>query len=497
MRDHPPGLPSAPRALSRLLGIAALCAAVVAVACAQPEPPPSMVIVVIDTLRADHLGLYGYQAHPTSPNLDARAASAAVFERAFSTAPWTLPAFGTLFTGQIPTRHSAGVFVHDIEKMLERADPRELVEHSARSFYRLDREIPTLGGTLQAAGYSTAAIMNNAFLSPEFGLSRGFDTYDYDPELPDKDAASATDRALAWLQAREQEGAREPFLLIVHYFDPHMPYAAPEPFLGRFAEPYADERFSVPVTDMPRLRYRIRDRVEGWQRYMALEQALYDEEIAYTDNELERLLGALDERRFLDDGYLLVTADHGEEFHDHGWIEHGHSVYDEVIHVPLMVWGPDVRPGRYELPVSLTDVMPTLLEAAGVARPDDLYGDSLLQVLREGPADRTASALRFDRPLLSEAILYGDEKKSLIRWPYKVLADIEDRAELFYDLETDPEELDGHKAEQLDHQSRDRMLTMLAELQAIIVDASSQSSSEGASLSEETLDRLRALGYIR
>jgi arylsulfatase A-like enzyme len=230
---------------------------------------------------------------------------------------------------------------------------------------------------------------------------------------------------------------------------------------------------------------------------MALEQALYDEEIAYTDHELERLLSALDERGFLDDGYLVVTADHGEEFHDHGWIEHGHSVYDEVIHVPLMVWGPGVRPGHYGLPVSLTDVMPTLLEAAGVAPPDELYGDSLLQVLHEGPADRTASALRFDRPLLSEAILYGDEKKSLIRWPYKVLADIEDRAELFYDLATDPDELDGHKADLLDHDGRDRMLTMLAELQSIIVAASAESSSEGASLSQETLDRLRALGYIR
>jgi arylsulfatase A-like enzyme len=467
-------------------------------ACAARGVPPSMVLVVVDTLRPDHLGLYGYDIHPTSPELDARARSAAVFERAFSTAPWTLPAIGSLLTGRLPHRHAAGALIAQPEE--PEAGPRREIEAGGRFFARLDETLPTLGTSLQAAGYATAAIVNNAFMSPEFGLARGFDHYDYDPEGPERRAAQATDLALAWLQRHDGSREQRPFFLLVHYFDPHMPYAAPEPLLGRFAAPYADpadQRFGVPVADVPRLRNRIRDRAEGWQRYAALEQALYDEEIAHVDAELERLFAALDARGLLQDGYVVVTADHGEEFYEHDWVEHGHSVFDELIRVPLLVWGPEVAPGRYPLPVSLTDVMPTLLDAAGAppVRPSD--GVSLRQVLREGPTSRQASAVRFDRPLLAEGILYGDEKKALIRWPWKLLVDIEDGYELLFDLEADAAEHRGERPDELDGEPRDRAFSMLAELQRILAAGGGERPGTGATLSEATLERLRALGYIR
>lgn len=475
----------------------ALGVALLAASCAPAPSRPSMVIIIIDTLRQDHLGLYGYEANPTSPNLDARAASAAVFERAFSTAPWTLPAFGSLLTGQLPTRHSAGARVKDVGEAIASTDPRDLVGHAGSLFYQLDETLPTLGATLQQAGYRTGAIMNNAFLSPEFGLSRGFDTYEYDSEKPNRRAGAATDRALDWLRAREEADETGPFLLLVHYFDPHMPYAAPPPFQGRFANRHADDEFGVPVQDIRRLRYRIRDRVEGWERYTALEQALYDEEIAYTDSEVERLFAALDERGFLDSGYVVLTSDHGEEFNDHGGVEHGHSVYDEVIRVPFMVWGPEIEPGRYQLPVSLVDIMPTLLEAAGVAAPATFAGSSLWNALREGPASRSESVIRFDRSLLAEGLLYGDEQKALIKWPWKLLIDIEDDAQLFYNLDSDPAEGGRLEPEDLDEAGQDLAFGMLAELQAIMLEAGSHAPGRGAALSEETLQRLRALGYIR
>ncbi len=379
--------------------------------CAPAESPPSIVVVVIDTLRADHLGLYGYEERPTSPNLDQRAASAAVFERAYTTAPWTLPAFGSLFTGQLPTRHGAGVILEDVARVMEHGNLRELVERRDKTFFQLDASLPTLASMLSEAGYHTGAIVNNAFLSPEFGLDRGFSTYDYGRLSPARDAETATDLALAWLDTHDAERADAPFMLLVHYFDPHIPYTAPEPFQGRFSGRYLGDEFTLPFNDMSRLRYPIRDRVEGWERYAALETALYDEVIAYTDDELERLLEALDRRGFRDNGLLVVTSDHGEEFHDHEWVEHGHTVYEELIHVPLLVWGRGVEAGRYEVPVSIVDVMPTLLAAAGVVSDAEFAGVSLGQVMAEGPATSRQSILRFDRPLIAERILYGDEKR--------------------------------------------------------------------------------------
>jgi arylsulfatase A-like enzyme len=479
-----------------VFGLAALALSAATVACAPPETPPSMVIIVIDTLRADHLGLYGYVSNPTSPNLDERAATAAVFERAHSTAPWTLPSFGSMFTGQLPTRHSAGVRVGDYEAAVEAGEDDDIVVRPNKTLYRLDDQLPTLAATLQTAGYRTAAIMNNSFLTTEFGLNRGFETYDFDPRTPERTATEATDLALDWLRRYDDSPDPQPFLLVVHYFDPHLPYDAPAPYLGRFAGRYESDQFRLPMPDTDWLRYNIRQRVDGWQELMAMEQALYDEEIAYTDSEVERLLAALDERGFGERGYVLLTSDHGEEFHDHGGSEHGHTVYEELIRVPMLVWGPGVRPGGYQLPVSLLDIMPTLLDIADVPAPAELPGASLWPALREGPASRTASAIRFDRPLIAEGMLYGDEKKALIRWPWKLMVDIQDEGQWLYDLASDPKEENPAALDNLDDAGRDRLLTMMAELQATM-EASATTHGERASLSESTLERLRALGYIR
>ena len=476
--------------------LCAVALAALANGCAPAESQPSIVIVVIDTLRPDHLGLYGYEERPTSPYLDERAASAAVFERAYTTSSWTLPAFGSLFTGQLPTRHSAGVIISSLSEARETGTIGDLVSKSGTIFLRIGASLPTLAGVLEDAGYHTGAIVNNAFLSPEFGLDRGFQTYDYYAPEPDRRATEVTDLALAWLEAHDaRDGA--PFLLVVHYFDPHMPYEAPAPFLGRFAAQYADDQYGVPLRGVHAMRDLVRYRKPGWERYLALEAALYDEEIAYTDRELERLFAALDERGFSDDGYIFVTSDHGEEFFDHGRFEHGHSMFEVVVRVPLLVWGPGVVPGSYRLPVSLVDIMPTVLDIAGVDTDTDFEGDSIWQALAEGPVARSESIVRFDRPLVAERVLYGDSKLALIRWPWKLMVDIEDSAQLLFNLETDPGELNGFDIEDLDADGRDRLLRMLVELQAKMEEAAEYGQGEGALLSEDTLRTLRNLGYIR
>ena len=232
--------------------LCAVALAALANGCAPAESQLSIVIVVIDTLRPDHLGLYGYEERPTSPNLDERAASAAVFEYAYTTSPWTLPAFGPLFTGQLPTRHSAGVIISSLSEARETGTIGDLVGKSGTSFLQIRASLPTLAGVLEDAGYHTGTIVNNAFLSPEFGLDRGFQTYDYYAPEPDRRATEVTDLALAWLDAHDASRDGTPFLLVVHYFDPHMPYEAPAPFLGRFAAQYADDQYGVPLRGFTR-----------------------------------------------------------------------------------------------------------------------------------------------------------------------------------------------------------------------------------------------------
>ena len=162
-------------------------------------------LIVVDTLRADHLGVYGYD-RPTSPNLDEWAEGGAVFEHAFSTSPWTLPSFGTIFTGQLPSRHLAGTFVRGVDG---RPPDRS-------QFGQLDTLLPTLAEAAAAAGFATAAVVNNAFLGPRFGVDRGFDSYDFSPagNKQLRRADVVVDRALDWLRGQGET----PFFLVIESY---------------------------------------------------------------------------------------------------------------------------------------------------------------------------------------------------------------------------------------------------------------------------------------
>ncbi len=438
-----------------LLALAALGVGVAA-GCA-PAGPSSVVLVVVDTLRADHLGAYGYE-RPTSPAIDRWAASAAVFEHAFAPSPWTLPSIASMLTGRLPTEHGAGV---DRKDELPEGTP-----HNQR-FQRLGDGIVTLAEIFSAEGYATGALINNSFLHPRFELDRGFDSYDYAPGRGKKSrrADEVVDLALQWIADREG-----PYFLLVHIFDPHWPYAAPEGFRGSFLG-----KRTLRSGELKEVRAALR---AGEPIDLDAFAAAYDEEIAFTDRELGRLLEGLGEAG--DEPVVFLTSDHGEEFGEHGGFEHGHTVYNELLQVPLILSGPGISAGRSREPVTLLDLGPTLLDAAGLEVPQGFSGRSLL--------NRQAAAS--ERLLIAERTLYGAEKQALIRWPFKLIWSPGRSKSALYDLERDFAE-----TRDLGSQDPDRARRMAGSLDRVLATLERATAGE-AELDDEVLEELRSLGYI-
>jgi len=447
--------------------------AVLAAACTPSQPQPirrSVVLVVVDTLRADHLGTYGY-ARATSPALDRWSAQGAVFERALATSSWTVPSFGSLFTGRIPSAHGAG--------QLLRRDGVPIRRDGRKVVLSLDPGVQTLAELLARQGWATAAIVSNHFLAPAVGLARGFETYDFVPaDNGDKRRARVVvDRAIDWLRHRDGR----PFLLVLHFFDPHLAYGAPAPFAGRFTADYGGAR-RLPVTDLDGIRRAAPSLGEAERAFIT---AAYDEELAYADGELDRLRQALAAQSSADTPPLILfTADHGEELFDHDGFEHGHTLFQELVHVPLVVWGPGVRPGRVTVPVSLVDVVPTVLDALRVTAPDHLDGVSLWPLLR-GDAPPPSP-----RALVAEGTLFGPDRRAIVRFPEKLIVGGERGRELF-DLSADPREERNVAATGSDAD------TLARELDATVDRArAGRRGSQETTFDAVTLDRLRALGYL-
>ncbi len=288
-------------------------------------PAPSLLLITIDTLRADHLGAYGRRSAET-PNLDRLASSGLLVENAFTHSPVTLSSHAVLLTGRLPFQ--TGV--------------------RSNSLYRLADAETTMAEMLRGRGYRTAAFVSAAALDNRFGLGQGFEVYDDEMNpteggqlIAERSAGEVVRTALEWLDDVDPS----PFFLWVHFFDPHHPYSPPEPFRSRFAD------------------------------------SLYEGEIAYTDREIGRLLEAID----LANTVVVTTADHGESLGEHGEQTHGIFVYDATLRVPLILAGPGISPARMQQgPVGLVDVLPTVLEKLAIERPPKLAGKD---VLSEGPSD--------------------------------------------------------------------------------------------------------------
>jgi arylsulfatase A-like enzyme len=448
-------------------------ASAIALGCArEPIRLPSgapIVIVVVDTLRADGLGVYGYERAVSQP-LDAWAERGAVFERAFATAPWTLPSVGSLLTGRYPSSHGSG-----------RGKVRVAGGRSKRVFTRLDDSVPRLPAILSAEGYATAAFVTNTFLRPGFGLAEGFDLYDQTRNryIGERRADVMVDRALAWIDGRD---AGAPWLVLLHLLDPHQPYDPRPQEAGRFTAGYRGELEAPIGPDSGLVRKVKRREIELDDADRAFVRGLYDEEVTFVAAEVARFVDGLAERGVLDRGIVVLTADHGEEFFDHDAMEHGHTLYQELLSVPLLVWGHGVGASRHREPVSLVDLVPTILDATGIDRPEGLDGVTLWPLLT-GRGEPAA------RQLVAENSLYGDQRRAIVEWPYKLIVNVENPDVALYDLDRDPAEIEDLAASK--PELTERLAAALAQRAAPALDR------EPVELDADTRRELRALGYLR
>ena len=382
----------------------------------------SLVIVTLDTTRADRLPAYGF-AGVATPTIDALVSRGAVFDEAVSVAPLTLPAHTSLFTGLYPPHHG----------VRDNGDAP------------LDRSHTTLAALLRARGFRTGAFVGSVVLSADRGLSEGFDVYDDGSTGSERaphrrSATEVIDRASAWIRSLN-EGAS--FFLWVHLYDVHAPQTPPLEFRRTYG-----------------------DRYEGG--------------IAYVDSEIGRLLDVLRQRRLLDHTVQLIAGDHGESLGEHGEAQHGLLVYDSTMHVPLIVAGPGVAPGRIRIPTSLVDILPTVCDLLHVPAPAG-DGRSLMPAVR-GTA-------------VPDRLVYGESMypRRFGQTPIRMVRDgrfkyIAARQPELYDLQNDPSELHDVSA------ARRSVMSALAQILQRI-DASDDRPSPAGGLDPERRRRLEALGY--
>jgi arylsulfatase A-like enzyme len=396
-------VPAVRRALVRLGALVACAGLSCGTPPEPPKPKPNVLLITIETLRADHVGSYGYRRN-TTPNLDHLARQGARFQNAVAQAPFTLPSIASILTGRTPPGH--GVRNH----------PAALAD-----------SIETLAERFQAAGYRTAAMTRHTWLRNKSGLDQGFVEYHNNKFSAGLDARSLSLAASDWLSERD---SAQPFFLWLHFLDPHLPYTPSYPYsvlfhdeygqepqpkhLRAMAEaaaeredynptPYADVA-SGPYYDLV-LRHYPENRVlldlAFWRRsrgsiffnkglYSRYEISqivdLYDGAILYADDNLGRVLQKLDELGLSDSTVVAVTGDHGEAFGEHGLsFTHDFTLYDEVLRVPLVIRGPGVVPGAdIAQQVRLMDITPTLLDLAGVEPLAGIEARSLGPLLRGG-----------------------------------------------------------------------------------------------------------------
>jgi arylsulfatase A-like enzyme len=466
-----------------LATIAALALAQLCACSGGGAPPPNVIVITLDTVRADRLSSYGYSL-PTTPSLDRLAAEGVRFENCAATAALTPVSHASILTGLNPYAHGLRVL-------------------HAEKGYRLPDSVPTLASVLREANYATAAILSAFPVSEAFGLDRGFEHFDNGmlaraqtrdaqragereggrpkrgarggatadkPRLATQRRSDATtDAAIEWLA-----GARQPFCLWLHYWDVHDPLLVP------------------PAAATESFRAAARARTGA-------EPSLYDVELAFLDRQIGRLLDHLRERGLYDSAWIAVTSDHGEGLGEHGW--HAHRLlYEEQAHVPLIVkWpsggGRDAPRGVVRPLVRTIDVFPTALEAAGVAPPARIEGRSLLALARgESEPPRLAYADQINKWDTLANMLHERPNDDLLhslrdqRWKliYRPLRPGESE---LYDLARDPDE-----AVNLYASEPERARALLADLEArdpwVLEDL-----GRGAS-DDEAADALRELGYL-
>lgn len=430
----------------------------------------NIILVGIDTCRQDHMSCFGYELD-TTPNLNAFAQDCVLFTNAISQSPWTLPSFASIFTSTYPTVHRA----------------RGKAEGD--KFYPIIDSLKSGVEILSSSGFKTKAYINGPYLAPAFGLSKGFDDYDYAHGSNAKIRRSdeTVNRALEWIK----ENSEEQFFLFLHFFDPHLNYDPPKRSLQRLMKLAGFEyrgTLKSPFFQLKEVRNNeLLLSEEDWKFI----QFLYDAEISAVDESCGELFRFLKANGLYDKSIVVVLSDHGEEFLDHGGFEHGHTLYDELINIPLMIKMPSsIRAGEIiSHQVRLIDIMPTLLEILDMDIPESFQGESLLRLIKKGRANEIW-------PAFSEETHWGDELKAVRDRCYKFITnDSLDTFEL-YNLCSDPgEKKDLANMEK--EKAREMRRRIIRWMRSNLGRVRKMKSEQSVDLDKKTRENLRSLGYIK
>ena len=464
--------------------------------------PPNIILLVIDTLRADHMSLYGYSRR-TTPVLDEYASRGVVFENAYALSSWTKPSMGSLNTSRY----------NEMNRVVKWTD-------------LYSDELVMLPELLSEAGYYTGLISSNQFVTPEYNFSQGIDDFTYalgegfkqllfpgdllslrypiliewafrmeliNSETVNANAATMNEYVLPWLE----RNCASRFFLQLHYMDPHVPYLPPERNYSRGLKLYmSDFRFMKRLHDSS-------DTLEVRPERVNKIVSRYDDEIAFTDRQLGEFFRTFNSLNLWENTLLIITSDHGEEFTEHGFGGHGHSLFNELIHVPLILFFPggEYSGMRIDEPVTLLDVMPTILDYVKVESNSPMEGASLLPVL-QGDMDALPQACRLYYgsvcPVEEDWAFHriravSDYEYKYIRGYYN---DFGDYHEFLFDMIKDPLERNNLLDSTPDvHQSlSSKMDDFIAycDSAAMLIE-----QSERIEISEKERERLKALGYIK
>jgi arylsulfatase A-like enzyme len=462
-------------------------------------PGPNVVFILVDTLRADALGCYGY-GRPTSPHIDRLAAQGVRFENVIASSSWTIPTVASLFTGVYPGVHH----VTNYESVLS-------------------NEFITLAEAFKAAGYYTSARISNIFVNEAHGYLQGFDDahivqnlfkqlffsellaqahvtrhYDFAP------GDELSDSAVRWFRLNRSR----PFFLYLHYYDPHFPYDPPEPYAMRWVDPAMARRYPYHSFVGPSLWNIVSEYKLGLRRKpeeIAYNRAVYDGEIRYVDDQIGRVLSLLEATGLDRNTILVFTADHGEQFFEHGERLHSKSLYNEEIHVPLIIRAPGYPPRVVKRRVRALDLYPTLLEMADLPRRwkemdeagrinSQVMGLSVVSLMRGG--DLPAA---FQDEAFSSLDIDNVKKEAFFEGPWKLIENISRGDSLprppreLYRIQDDPRErhdLTSSEAPVLDQLVRRHA----AESRAMALRAPGPAQRKG--LSPDEIRKLKALGYL-
>lgn len=440
------------------------------------ETYPDIIIYVIDALRSDHVGCYGYERN-TTPNIDAFATSNTLFKQAYANASWTRPSGATILTGLLPKNHK-----------------------TATRDSKLPEELITMAELLQVLGYYTVAVNTNGNVGEEYGFSSGFNEFialkeNVDQESIHQRSDVLNQKTFEFLERFLQHRPRRPLFLWIWSSDPHDPYSPHKSVKEAFniqQYPSVDKKYRL----VDNLAKRIKATKFRWPSSAEKEylKTLYDQEILFNDKAFGNLIKKLKQKQIYENAIIILTSDHGEEFFDHNWIGHGKTLFQEQIKIPLIIKAPEIQKGEKDIRIQHADIFPTLLDILQEEMPHEMDGMSIL--------DMTACQ---DRPIFAEETVDGHDLRSILMGDYKLIHNLPDAGYLYvswrelypyeyFNLKTDPEE-HSNIADFTD-------INFSYLIQKLAYEFSDfrkglDIKSEKATISRELEERLKALGYIK